>query len=102
MSERKKYIPAPAMTYRELLDALATFTPEQLAMPVRWSGEERGGDIQRVEIFKEEHIDCGDGASPVSTYASDPPAECQIEARYPAGTAFLSTDNSVEVPRRKR
>lgn len=49
------------MTYAELKAALEALTPEQLALDVTWSGEERGGIVKRVWIAQEDWIDNGDG-----------------------------------------
>jgi len=82
------------MTFADLKAVLDTFTPEQLAMPVRWCGEERGGEIQGVEVLDEEHVlvDDRDGMEPASAYADDPEAQAEITARWPAGTPLLCTD----------
>jgi hypothetical protein len=39
MSDEKK------LSYGELRELLQAFTPEQLAAPVVWSGDERGGCV---------------------------------------------------------
>lgn len=86
--------PKAAMTFGELKAALAAMTAEQLAMPVLWCGEERGGEIQRVDVLDEEHIvvDARDGMEPASVYADDTEALAEVTARWPAGTPMLCTD----------
>lgn len=62
MSKRK-----PPITYRDLLDKISALTPEQLAMPVLWCGENRGGPVQGIWILEEDQINpSGDGWEPVS------------------------------------
>lgn len=90
MGKQKK-----AMTYGELKAALEGFTPEQLALPVRWSGDERGGPIQSVVVLDEDHVDLdGDGLEPASLYSEEDLED--VRHRYPAGTAFLVTDEEEE------
>lgn len=93
----KKYVPAPPMTYAQLAAKLATFTPEQLAMPVRWWGEERGGEVQKVDVLDEEYIclDDRDGMEPVSVFAGEDYEESEVEERWPKGTPLLAVDNMV-------
>lgn len=58
-------------TYAELLEDLKQLTPEQLAYPVRWMGNERGGKIARLDITEEDFVNMdGDFAEPISTYLS--------------------------------
>lgn len=49
------------MTYAELKVELDKMTPEQLALDVTWSGEERGGIVKCVWVADEDWIDNGDG-----------------------------------------
>lgn len=42
------------MTYAELQAAIEKLTPEQRAMPVRWCGEERGGEIDSLQLTDED------------------------------------------------
>lgn len=79
-----------AMTYAELLAELQHLTPEQLAMPVRWCGDERGGVIQSVWVLKEDYVNFGYGGEPWSAYADDPDCKKEDADRiWPAGTVFL-------------
>ena len=49
------------MTYAELKQQLDVLTPEQLAQPVVWAGDERGGHVKSVWIAEEEWLgDPGD------------------------------------------
>lgn len=49
------------MTFAELKAALEKLTPEQLARPAYWSGEERGGEIESLGLTEEDYIrDDGD------------------------------------------
>lgn len=90
MGKQKK-----ALTYGELKAALEGFTPEQLAMPVRWSGDERGGPIQSITILDEDYVDLGgDALEPASVYSEEDLED--VRHRYPAGTAFLITDEEEE------
>lgn len=87
----------PRLTYGELLAELQKFTPAQLAAPVVWSGDERGGYVKQLWIAQEEWI--GD-SSDVETWL--PRSEAQ-EAAYgddykdaevciPQGTPHLMVD----------
>ena len=49
------------MTFAELKAQLVALTPEQLAMDVVWSGDERGGKVESLWIAEEDWIDNGDG-----------------------------------------
>lgn len=50
MSDQKK------MTYGELRELLLTFTPDQLAAPVVWIGDERGGYVKELWVAAEDWI----------------------------------------------
>jgi len=61
MTEKTKY------TYANLLTQLQQLTPEQLAVRVRWCGDQRGGVIDGIEILKEDQCNpSGDGWEPKS------------------------------------
>lgn len=38
------------MTFQQLKNAIDKLTPEQLAEPVRWWGDERGGTIEKEDL----------------------------------------------------
>jgi hypothetical protein len=83
-----------AMTYQELLAALSALTPAQLAQPVVWSGDERGGKVSRVWIAEEDWIDYDGDCSPRSEIAkADPDAAGPAAHVYiPTGTVHLVVD----------
>jgi hypothetical protein len=58
MSDEKK------LSYGELRELLQAFTPEQLAAPVVWSGDERGGCVKDLWVAEEDWI--GDSSDPES------------------------------------
>lgn len=53
------------MTYAELKAQLDALTPEQLAMPVTWSGDEKGGYGVKLWIADEDFVYNSDMDSPV-------------------------------------
>ncbi len=56
-------------TFGDLLAALQKLTPEQLAYPAYWFGDEKGGRIEHLHVETEDHINpSGDMAEPVSLY----------------------------------
>jgi hypothetical protein len=84
----------PAMTYAELKAQLDAFTPDQLAMNVVWSGDERGGTIKSLWIADEDWIDNGDGdCEPRSVVASEyPDVAANASALILKGTPQLMAD----------
>jgi hypothetical protein len=78
------------MTFLELKQRLESLTPEQLAEPVRWWGDERGGTIDDLHVLDEEYVNVGDGFEPRST--ANVEHEDDITATLPAGTPTLVTD----------
>jgi hypothetical protein len=88
------------MTLGELKAALEALTPEQLAQPARWWGEERGGEIERVAIVKEELVNpTGDCWEPLRSYQAEVDSgrvtfdEIRADGGViPAGTAVLEVD----------
>jgi hypothetical protein len=69
--------------FAELKARLDQMTPEQLAMPVYWVGEDRGAPIVGLEMLNEDHINpSGDGMEPLSAYADDEDFEA-IKAEQP-------------------
>lgn len=80
----------PIKTYADLLTALHTLTPEQLAQEVRWWGDERGGCIVSVDVLECEYGNVsGDGHEPITVYTSDPEAWAESSDIMPAGTVLL-------------
>lgn len=58
-----------AITFAELKLHLDAMTPEQLAYPVMWRGEERGGPVIRIKILEDDQINpSGDGMEALSGY----------------------------------
>lgn len=86
-------------TYADLKRALDALTPEQLAMPTRWTGEEIGGDRVLLDILTEPHVMTDDGYMAISAAAgNDATALASIRAEYPndpewpAGTPIINVD----------
>ena len=84
------------MTFAELKARLDTLTPEQLAMPVRWWGDERGGVVDSLDTLGEVWVSVGEGMEPISSYEGDADV---IEGAangdlptLPAGTPILMVD----------
>lgn len=63
------------MTFLELKQALDALTPEQLANPVLWWGDERGGKMASLFVLPENYVRDAD-------------------ARLAAGTPVLITDEA--------
>lgn len=78
------------MTFQQLKDAIDKLSPEQLAQPVRWWGDERGGTIDDLHVTDEEYVNIGEGFEPRSMADIDEWTE--IRATLPAGTPTLVTD----------
>lgn len=53
-------------TWADLKTEIDKLSPDQLAMPVRWTGEERAGTVKCIEILTEDHVNPGEYAEPVS------------------------------------
>ena len=45
-----------AMTYAALKTALEAMSPEQLAMPIVWAGDERGGYVKELWVAEEDWV----------------------------------------------
>ena len=84
------------ITLQELYDRLdalrPSLTPEQLAEPVRWWGDDRGGEVLAVDVLPEEHITVGEGYEPRSLFKDDQPDEIDILGRVPKGAVLLRVD----------
>lgn len=85
------------MTYAELKAKLDAMTPEQLAMKVRWWGDERGGVVHEVDVLTEVWVNVEtEGYAPVSSFgADDEIAEGIRGGEWPtleAGTPILVVD----------
>lgn len=78
------------MTFLELKTALEGLTPDQLAKPVIWWGDERGGEIDSLHVLADDYANCGDNFAPVSTH-DGPIRECDCDAFMKAGTPVLCT-----------
>lgn len=85
------------MTLAELKAQLDKLTPEQLAAPAVWCGDERGGVIKEVYVHAEDWI--GDRGDP-ETYLPRTEALKQYDADdlenmtvcVPMGTVYLMVD----------
>jgi hypothetical protein len=82
--------------FADLKAMLDTFTPEQLAMPVRWWGNERGGVIDSISALSEAHVHLGEGYEPRSGYDPSNPEDAEVLAdaidELPKGTPILWVD----------
>ena len=95
------------MTYAELKAACDKLTPAQLAQPVVWSGDERGGHVRQVWTSEEDWIgEPGDPETwtPRSSVGSAVDADDYKDAHVclPAGAVHLLVHERVEafvVPR---
>ncbi len=83
------------ITYAELKERLDALTPEQLAQPVVWSGDERGGHVEYVWIAEEDWI----GDDHESALARSEVTRQKLEEDYedarviiPVGTVHLMVD----------
>jgi len=83
------------ITYAELKEQLDKLTPEQLALPVVWSGDERGGYVRSLWIAEEDWI----GDDHESALARSEVTRQKLEEDYedarviiPVGTVHLMVD----------
>ena len=90
-------VPDKPMTYAELKAVLDALTPDQLAQPVIWSGDERGGFVKYVWIAAEDWI--GDSSDHETFMARSEVVAQGMEEDYedaevciPAGTVHLTVD----------
>jgi hypothetical protein len=82
------------ITFAELKAEIGRFTPEQLALPVMWWGDERGGDIDGVQVLDEDWLG-GDGEPPAprSAFGEDTRLPEELKVVWKKGTPVLSTDD---------
>lgn len=86
------------MTWGELKAAIANLDAGQLAMPVRWWGEERGGEATRLDVLEEEFVCMSEGYEPRSLYEgenADPNYNVDKHAEgppIPKGAPILAVD----------
>jgi len=78
------------MTFNDLKTKIDQMTPEQLAAPAIWWGDERGGEIQRVDILEEDYLRVDDGLEPRSAYNGEDITEDSVAVK--AGTPVLIAD----------
>ena len=84
------------ITYAELKTILDGFTPDQLAQPVVWSGDERGGYVNSVWVAEEDWI--GESSDYVTAMPRseamkcDPQSYADAEVMIPKGTPHLMVD----------
>lgn len=89
--------PSVRLTYAELKAALDALTPEQLAQPVVWCGDERGGYVKEAFVHVEDWVgESSDRDSwvPRSDVGKAVSAEEYADADVciPAGTVYLMVD----------
>lgn len=87
----------PKITYADLKNELDKLNPEQLAMPVIWSGDERGGHVRSVHVEPEDIVGLRNEVEtwiPRSEVGTAAPAEDYADATIcvPAGTVSLIVD----------
>jgi hypothetical protein len=82
------------MIYAELKAQLEALSPEQLAMEVVWSGDDRGGKVKSLWIAEEDWIDGGDGDyEPRSVVAANEPEIVEdADVMILKGTPHLMVD----------
>jgi hypothetical protein len=87
----------PRLTFADLKAHLENLTPEQLAAPVVWVGDERGGHVKEVYVHSEDWVgDPSDGetwlprSEALSQYHADDYANAEL--CIPAGTVHLVVD----------
>lgn len=82
-----------AMTFADLKAALDKMSPEALAQPARWWGDERGGVVEKLDALDEDYVNFGEGFEPWSTYTDDPDvSRDEAIAELPKGTPILGLD----------
>ena len=84
------------ITYADLKRTLEQLTPAQLAQPVVWSGDERGGTVHKVWIADEDWIgepsDHETWLPRSEMLAVDPIAHADASVCIPQGTVQLLVD----------
>lgn len=82
------------MTWGDIAAKVATFTPEQLAAPVIWWGEDRAGEIFELMILDCMWCDGGYGVEPLSAYPENEHAGMKehAEETFAVGTPVLMSD----------
>lgn len=87
------------MTYAELHARLGIMSPEQLAEPVIWWGDEIGGYVSELQELTEEHIVTDEGCEPRSVFADTPADDMpEVHGTLPAGRLVLVVDQEIEPP----
>lgn len=78
-------------TYQDLKKFVNELNKEQLTMPVRWWGDETGGEIAKAIILKEDYVnESGEGVEPISAYANDPEYDVdELEVVLKKGTPII-------------
>tara|TARA_B100000378_G_scaffold203508_1_gene166882 strand:+ start:1332 stop:1592 length:261 start_codon:yes stop_codon:yes gene_type:complete len=64
---------------------------DQLTKPVRWWGDEKGGEIAFAKTLEEDYVnETGDGVEPISSYKDDPDyQDFEIEVVFEKGYPIL-------------
>jgi hypothetical protein len=88
----KKLVPAKPMTFRQLKEKIETFTEEQLDMPVRWWGEERGGMINALDVLPEDYMQDEEGLVERSAFDEETIESLGLEVGVAKGTPVFGTD----------
>lgn len=79
------------MTFADLKAELNKLTPDQLAVEVTWTGDERGGKVVELWIAAEDWVGTEDGdCEPRSVV--DPEDAANAQVIIPAGTPQLLVD----------
>lgn len=81
------------MTFGQLQAQLGHMSPEQLARPVIWWGDEIGGYVSELLALAEDHIVHEDGCEPRSVYADQEMPE--VLETLPSGTLVFLVDEEL-------
>lgn len=81
-------------TWADLKVFANSLNGEQLAMPLRWWGEERGGKVTSIAALEEDYVSDEEGYSPASSYDAVTLAEVleNDEPVMKCGTPMLYMD----------
>lgn len=83
---------ATPMTFAELKAQLEDLTPEQLAAPVIWCGDEQGGVVRSLWIAQEDWVDNDGDCEPRSVVMVSGGDACNAVVIIPKGTPQLLVD----------
>lgn len=81
------------ITLGQLKDKLSKLNDEQLAQPVVWWGDEKGGIIYDLIVLKENYLNYGEGFEPESCFTKEDIKEYgQYDDILLKGTVVLDID----------